>query len=97
MIDFSSFSGSWFPLAPTGGGVVVVEGPDLDRRVNGWPNGNIGLLRMGAHGYSTIVGANLCEGVETVCSWCRRSRSWGRRRVAALGDHKLQERMTMRD
>jgi len=50
VIDFSSFGGSRFPLAPTGGAVVVVEGPHLDRRVNGWPNGDVGLLRMGAHG-----------------------------------------------
>ena len=61
MIDFSSFGGGGFPLTPTSGGVVVVEGPDLDRWVNGWPNGNVGLLRMGAHGCSTMVGANLCR------------------------------------
>ena len=59
MIDFSSFGGSRFPLTPASGGVVVVEGPDLDWRVNGWPNGNVGLLRMGAHGCSTMVSANL--------------------------------------
>ena len=48
VIDFSSFGGGGFPLAPTGGSVVV-EGLDLDRGVNGRPNGNVGLLRMGAH------------------------------------------------
>ena len=66
MIDFSSFGGSGFPLAPTGGGiVVVVEGPDLNRRVNGWPNGNVGLLRMGAHGRSAMQNCTeYGEGVE---------------------------------
>jgi len=59
MIDFSSFGGSRFPLAPTSCGVVVVERPELNRRVDGWPNGNVGLLRMGAHGCPTIVGVNL--------------------------------------
>ena len=53
MIDFSSFGGGGFPLASTCGGVVV-EGLDLNRRINGWPNGNVGLLRVGAHSCSTI-------------------------------------------
>jgi len=58
VIDFSSFGGSGFPLAPTGSGVIV-EGPDLDWRVNGWPNGNVGLLRMGAHRRSAVWSAKL--------------------------------------
>jgi len=52
VIDFSSFAGSGFPLAPTGG--VVVEGLDLDRWIDGWPDGNVGLLGMGAHRCSTM-------------------------------------------
>ena len=58
VINFSSFRGSGFPLASTGGGVVVV-GLDLDWRVDGWPDGNVGLLRMGAHSRPTIYGEKL--------------------------------------
>lgn len=58
VIDFSSFGGSGFPLAPTGGGVIV-EGLDLNWWVNGWPNSNVCLLRMGAHRRSTIYTAKL--------------------------------------
>ena len=48
MIYFSSLGSSRFSLAPTGGGVVV-EGLDLDRRIGCWSDGNVWLLRMGAH------------------------------------------------
>ena len=58
MIDFSSLGGGGFPLAPTNGSVVV-EGLDLNRRVNGWPNGNVGLLRMGAHRRSAMCSTKL--------------------------------------
>lgn len=58
MIDFSSFGGGGFPLSPTGGGVVV-KGLDLNRRVDGWSDSNVGVLRMGAHRCSTIYGTNL--------------------------------------
>ena len=62
MIDFSSLGGGGFPLSPTGGAVVVVvEGLDLDWRVDSWPNGNIGLLWMGPHSYPTTEGAKLCR------------------------------------
>lgn len=64
VIDFSSFGGGSFPLASTGNGVVV-EGLDVDRGVNGWPNGNVGLLRMGAHGRSAMQNCTeYGEGVE---------------------------------
>lgn len=58
VIDFSSFGGGGFPLPPTGGSIVV-EGLDLDRRVNGWPNGNVGLLQMGAHRRSAMYNTKL--------------------------------------
>lgn len=48
MIYFSSLGGSRFSLASTGSSVVV-EGLNLDRRVDGWPNGDVWLLWMGAH------------------------------------------------
>jgi hypothetical protein len=69
MINFSPFRGCRFPLAPTGGGVVV-EGFDLDLRNNGWPDGDVGLLQMGAHRRSIMCGAKLrrVRKVGTVCS-----------------------------
>jgi len=58
VIDFSSFGGTGFPLASTGGDVVV-EGLNLDRGINGWPNGDAGLLRMGPHVLATIYDVKL--------------------------------------
>lgn len=57
MIDFSSFVGSRFPLASTGG--AVVEGLDWDRWVDGWPNDDVGLLRMGGHSFPAMYDVRL--------------------------------------
>ena len=48
MIDLSSFRGSRFPPASVSG-CVVVKGLDLNRRIDSWPDGNVGLLRVRAH------------------------------------------------
>ena len=48
VINFSPFGGSGFPLAPAGGSIVV-EGLDLDWRVDCWSNGDVYLLQMGTH------------------------------------------------
>lgn len=53
VIDFSSFGGGRFSLAAAGGGIIV-EGLGLDRRVGGWPNGDVRLLQMGAHSHFVI-------------------------------------------
>ena len=53
MVYFSSLGGTRFSLASASGDVVV-EGLDLDRGVDCWPNGDILLLRMGAHSCTAI-------------------------------------------
>lgn len=63
MIYFPPFGGSGLSLASTGGGVVV-EGLDLDRRIDGWPNGDIWLLRMGAHSCTAMHNKTAAGGAE---------------------------------
>ena len=53
MVYFPSLGGGGFSLASAGGGVVV-EALDLNRRIDGWPNGDIWLFWMGAHGCPAI-------------------------------------------